>query len=148
MKTPEQYFADWESGVFGYGYGTGEEHVLGALKDFFRNTAFTDRFGSVSYDYQNLERELTPRVAWLLINVLAKAGAIEYGTSPRFGWLTPGGKALAAFIDAHSIEQLEESVQNSESICFPDHCNCNDSDCRPGNPFWPKWQQATSGDQP
>ncbi|GAG02270.1 unnamed protein product, partial [marine sediment metagenome] len=35
MKTIEEQFIDWESEVFGFGYGSGEEHILKALKEFF-----------------------------------------------------------------------------------------------------------------
>ncbi len=30
------------------------------------------------------------------------------------------------------------SVDESYAHCYPDHCNCDDGDCRPANPFWEK----------
>ena len=34
MKSKLHYFADWESEVFGYGYGDGEYHIIQKLKSF------------------------------------------------------------------------------------------------------------------
>lgn len=135
MKAIEQHFTDWESHAFGYGYGTGEEHVIGALKSFL---AAVHEKGN--YDYEHLERAVTAPVAWLLINALIKNGKIEYGTSPRYAWLTPSGKALQEFVGSRTVEQLYEltSVEESYTHCYPDHCNCDDGDCRPANPFWEK----------
>lgn len=31
-KTPAQYFCDWHSHVFPYGYGSGESYTMPALK--------------------------------------------------------------------------------------------------------------------
>lgn len=137
MKTIEQHFADWESEVFGYGYGTGEEHVLGALKQFL-SLCSKGQF-SHAYDHEELSAALTPVVAWLLINALCSAGTLEYGTSPRFGWLTREGEALRAFVGERTVEQLEVASQDDDMVCYRDHCNCGDGhDCRPLNPFWPK----------
>ncbi len=33
-KSLEAYFSDWEGHVFGYGYGSGEPHVVPALRRF------------------------------------------------------------------------------------------------------------------
>lgn len=133
MKTIEQHFVDWESNTFGYGYGSGEEHVLSALKSFL--AAIPEKGG-----YEHLERVVTPTVAWLLINVLAHDDKLEYGTSPRYAWLTDTGRALAQFVRERSAEQLAELTVTDENYihCYPDHCNCDDGDCRPRNPFWKK----------
>lgn len=135
MKTIEQHFTDWESNAFGFGYGTGEEPVLQALKGFLAAIPATG-----TYDHTKLEAAVTAPVAWLLINVLAHDDKIEYGTSPRFGWLTESGKALAEFVGARSLEQLYDLTCRDEDYveCFPEHCNCGDADCRPSNPFWAK----------
>lgn len=140
-KSLEENFADWEGSVFGFGYGSGEEHVLLVLKAFFAAIgmeASLDR-----YDYRRLEATLTPPVAWLLINALCRADVIEYGTSPRYGWLTPQGKALAAFIEPRTAEELTcICTKHSEDYvpCYPDDCNCAPSVCEVGkkcqNPFW------------
>lgn len=134
MKTIEDYFADWESHVFGYGYGTGEEHVLCALKQFLACVPFEG-----CYDYRKLESDLSAPVAWLLINTLVNASIIEYGTSPRHGWLTKQGEALREFVANRSVAELVNStMQDGHDTCCRDYCNCGDGDCRPGNPFWPK----------
>lgn len=137
MKTIEQHFADWESDTFGFGYGTGEEHVLRALQGFM-NCLEQKHSSNWSYDYARLEEALTPPVTWLLINVLAHDDKIEYGTSPRFGWMTRSGEALRQFIAARTLEEILLATEQPEEYveCFPDHCNCSDGDCRPLNPFW------------
>jgi hypothetical protein len=138
MKTIEQYFIDWESDVFGYGYGTGEEPVLLALKNFLLlccNGPYQH-----AYNYDELEKALTPTVAWLLINTLCHANILDYGTSPRYAWLTPQGEALKKFVSERTAVQLAElpSPGGDYIHCMPDHCNCDDGDCRTGNPFWKK----------
>lgn len=143
-KTIEQNFIDWETNVFGYGYGTGEEHTLASLKMFFA-TIGTDPERPNSYDYQKLEAALGPTVAWLLINTLCKHGVdiIEYGTSPRFAWLTPQGVALKDFLASKSVEELVElccSRSEDDFPCSPTSCNCGPDGYEEGrkcpNPFW------------
>jgi hypothetical protein len=136
MKTIEQHFADWESGTFGYGYGSGEGPVFQALKQFLA-LCCEGRLAH-AYDHDALSAALTPAVAWLLINALCRADILEYGTSSRYGWLTPQGEALKAFVCGRTVEQLEIAAQDDEMVCYRDHCNCDDGDCRPLNPFWPK----------
>lgn len=133
MKTLEDHFTDWESDTFGYGYGTGEEPVLGALKSFLAETPHEG-----NYDHEVLESAVSAPIAWLLINALVHDDKIEYGTSPRYGWLTKSGAALAQFVRTHSVEQLAELTSRGEDYthCYPTHCNCDDGDCRPSNPFW------------
>lgn len=142
-KTIEQNFADWESTAFGFGYGTGEEPVLRALKGFF-DCIGIEAGGSTErgYNYERLEESLGAAVAWLLINRLCQIDVIEYGTSPRFAWLTGEGEALKAFIDQHTVAELEEICQHSEDPgpCYPDACNCGPKGYEKGrvcpNPFW------------
>lgn len=123
MKLTNKHFIDWESSVFGYGYGTGEEYTLTALKRFLELCNKNEEHG---YNYEILEKELTPTTAWLLINILCHADIIEYGTSPRFGWLTEKGDYLKEFIDKKTAEDLYEMVNvDSDYVhCYPDHCNC------------------------
>ena len=144
MKTIDQFFADWESHYFGYGYGSGEEHTLSALKTFMGAMRVNG-----NYDYKILEEACTPAVAWLLINTLCKADVLEYGTSPRYGWLTPNGTALAHYIRAQSLEQLLSVVEEADieyTPCFPDYCNCEDGACRKQNPLWPNRLAVTEVD--
>lgn len=130
-KTIEQYFHDWEGVTFGYGYGTGEPHTVSALNAFM---------GAIpadgNYDYHTLERVVGPTVAWLLINTLCRADIIEYGTSPRFGWLTPQGKALKAYLANKTDEEAMAPIEQEHGYveCFPDYCNCEGERCH--NPFW------------
>lgn len=141
MKSLDDNFADWESHVLGFGYGTGEEPVLGSLKRFLELCCKGDY--NHAYDYKELETTLTAPVAWLLINLLAHEDMIEYGTSPRFGWLTQRGETLKAFMNERALESLVDLCNRTYDDdgyiqCMPDHCNCDNGDCRPSNPFWKK----------
>jgi hypothetical protein len=127
-KTLDEYFRDWEGYAFGFGYGTGEEHTLAALKAFMGEIGKQPERPN-GYDYRALEAALTPTVAWLMINALCQANVIEYGTSPRGGWLTPAGSKLKEFVDHKTVEQLVEiccSRTEGSYGCSPSHCNCGD----------------------
>lgn len=141
MKTDKEYFSDWEGYAFGYGYGTGEPVILPALKEFLLlcNSEDSPR----SYQYEKLEKHLTPTVAWLLINILCQVDIIEYGTSPRYGWLTQKGERLREFVSKYTDDQLIEicCTHDEEYIhCYPDACNCGPNGYEKGricqNPFW------------
>lgn len=145
-KTIEENFRDWESEVFGFGYGTGEPYTLAALKTFMEvvGTGESPERSHV-YDYKKLEAALTPTVAWLLINTLARhpTEIVEYGTSPRFGWLTDEGKKLHDFVASKSLDELLKiCLQHGEdySHCGPSYCNCGPHGYEHGrkcnNPFW------------
>lgn len=142
-KTIEQHFADWEGEVFGFGYGSGEEHVIGALKIFMEAIPDDPEHGYGAYDYENLEKLLGPTTAWLLINVLCQADILDYGTSPRYAWLSrPHGAALHAFVKAHTVDELVTMTDRDpdDCPCYPEHCNCGPQGysavklCH--NPFW------------
>lgn len=133
-KTLDDYFSDWENSVFGFGYGSGEPHTIPALKRFL--STFSAGEG---YDYRVIEKELGETVAWLLINTLCHWDILEYGSSPRFGWLTEKGKALKEFIDSKTAEQLIELTcrENDYTQCYPNACNCDqDGHEECSNPFW------------
>lgn len=141
QKSIEDSFTDWEAHVFGFGYGTGEEHTISALMNFF--LAFRDEDQETnSYDYKKLEAAVTPAVAWLLINILCHADIIEYGVSPRYGWLTPKGGRLRKFMLSKSIEQLVDLTCKTEDYdsCSPNSCNHGPEGYVAGrkcvNPFW------------
>ena len=141
-KTLDQYWIDWESHVFGFGYGSGEPHIIPALKRFMElcNTGPLN----TSCDHVILEKELGPAVAWLLINCLCRHGVdiIEYGTSPRYGWLGNCGIALRQYLASKTSEELIALVcdRNEYYIpCYPDACTCGNGYqevviCK--NPFW------------
>jgi hypothetical protein len=132
MKTLEEYFCDWEATTFGFGYGTGERPILAALQIFMECTP-----PEKAYDYALLEEKLTPTVAWLLINALCGVDILEYGSSPRFAWLTKEGKALREFVVSKTLDELTEIVcghKDEYVLCYPDYCNCETEPCH--NPFW------------
>jgi len=87
MKPIDDSFSDWEGSAFGFGYGAGEQYIIPLLKAFLSEVPLVD-----SYDHENLESVLGAPIAWLLINVLVREDILEYGTSPRFGWLTKAAK--------------------------------------------------------
>ena len=136
-KTLEDYFADWEGHNFGFGYGSGEEHTIWALKTFLK--ACPEDGG---YDYKTLEARLGAVIAWLLINALCKADIFEYGTSPRYAWFTEKGKRLKAFIGSQTLDDLVEMTNRDQNYfyCDPHDCNCGPSGYEAGrvcqNPFW------------
>ncbi|MBC8337090.1 MAG: hypothetical protein H8E39_00220 [Alphaproteobacteria bacterium] len=136
-KTLEDYFVDWEGNAFGFGYGTGEEHTLGALKMFMEACPIDG-----GYDYRILEGKVSPTVAWLLINVLCREDILEYGTSPRFAWLTEKGKRLKTFVGGQSADDLGKIIHRDKNYihCYPDICNCGPNGYEAGrvcqNPFW------------
>jgi len=141
-KSLDQNWIDWEAYAFGYNYGSGEGHIFPALKTFLAACPMDG-----SYDYKQLETALTPTVAWLLINRLCAhdLDMLEYGTSPRFGWLTDRGKALKQYLDNKTAEQLYELMSHSSDdhhYCTPDYCNCGPQGFQEGvkcnNPFWNK----------
>jgi hypothetical protein len=138
-KTLEENFRDWEGNTFGFGYGSGEPHTIPALRRFLE-LCNQGPYGH-SYDYQKLETELTPTVAWLLINILCKADILEYGTSPRGAWLTKKGERLKEYVISHTDDELVETATNYNedySPCYPNVCNCGEYEkgrvCV--NPFW------------
>ncbi len=131
MKTLDDYFSDWESHVFGYGYGTGEPAVLYPLRDFFVACL------NYNYQYDYVEGILGKSVTWLLINALCHADIIEYGTSPRYGWMTHDyGRKLCDYVVATDPDKLVALANRDEEYieCYPDHCNCDHGPCE--NPFW------------
>lgn len=123
----DKNFTDWHADVFGYGYGSGEEHWLPALHRFFAELVGRDEHRRTSYDHSDLERAFGPLAAWLLINALCMAEVLEYGSSPRYGWLTKRGELLRAYVAAHTVESLGQVVMVSSNgaPCLPDYCNCD-----------------------
>lgn len=145
-KSTEQYFADWYKHNFAYGYGTGEPHILQALRIFLDHCIHGE--GSL-YHSQDLEEVLGPTAAWLIIDRLCAADIIEYGTSPRNGWLTcDKGEKLKEVFYCYNNNQLFNLLDHDENYyhCTPNHCNCDavfDAKGLPTkqnnrciNPFW------------
>lgn len=139
MNELDKHFADWESQFIGFGYGSGEPHTLLALRAFLDNCRNGDL--KRQYDYEELEKAVTAPTAWLLISILCRANIIEYGTSPRFGWLTEQGIALRDYVTSKTADELAEiATAQREFNCFPDGCNCWPNGWRQEklchNPFW------------
>ena len=141
-KTLEQNFHDWEVSAIGYGYGSGEPHTMPALKTFLEAIGRGPGYGH-AYDYEVLEAAVSPTVAWLFIAILCRSDMIEYGTSPRYGWLTEKGKRLKAFVESKAADELVEiacSFDENYCECYPDACNCGPEGYQAGvkcpNPFW------------
>lgn len=134
----DKHFIDWESNTFGFGYGTGERHTILVLKKFFINLPKEG-----NYDYEKLEEALGAQQFWLLLNTLCHADIIEYGTSPRFGWLSKKGKLLKEYIDSKSAIELYEltSVESDYIHCYPEYCNCDGKKC--DNPLFGASQKPT-----
>jgi len=136
-KSLDQAFVDWEESVFGFGYGSGEEHVIKALRVFFEHTP-PNEAESRCYDYTVFEKELGGSTAWLLLNALGHADIIEYGSSPRFGWLTEHGYRLRSYILSRKLNELLGILAESTMECQLDCCNCDESTgveyCK-NNPF-------------
>lgn len=145
-KTLEDYFADWEGATFGFGYGSGEQHTIPALLAFL---ALCPETGN--YNYEAMEKELGPTVAWLFINILCRADMIEYGTSPRFGWLTETGRRLRAFVLSKTADELISLTVRGDDYdpCLPGACNCGPLGYEKGrvcqNPFWLAEAKAREG---
>lgn len=127
-----KHFIDWEYNFFGFGYGTGEPHTLSVIKKFFTNL---NKDGT--YDYEEMENALGPEQFWLLLNILCNADIIDYGTSPRYGWLTKEGQILRSYIDGKTVSELCELITEDNSFvhCYPDYCNC-ETNCK--NPLFTK----------
>ena len=118
-------FRDWESRVFGAGYGSGELPILKAIKTFFASLE-----DGRSYDYRKLEKELGDTVTWLLINAFDKGNVTEWGTSSRFGWLTSCGENVRDFIKGKTPQELYEIVMSyDETLCMCDGEIKNHEDC-------------------
>lgn len=138
----ESYFVDWEGEVFGFGYGSGEPYIMPALRAFF-DMCPPPNADHRAYDYEKLETALTPTVAWLLINAMGKADVIEYGTSPRYAWLTPKGYRLRDFVLSKTADELIALVtefDQDQPHCGPRCCNCGPTGYVEGklcpNPFY------------
>jgi len=112
-------FRIWEDKWFGYGYGSGEKPVLKALKQFVELLE-----DGRKYDHEEMEKKMGKQVFWLVLNVMCHSDFIEYGTSPRYGWLTQDkGGPFAEYIKSRSVDELYE-------VLFTYDCeSCRDLDC-------------------
>lgn len=131
-KITDKDFIDWENHYFGYGYGTGEEYTLSAMRTFL--TLCNEGSGGM-YDYEVLEKELGASTAWLLINFFAHADLIEYGTSARHAWLNQKGKALKEYMLSKTLNELYDltgvKYEDSHVCCTPKECYCDEKNTKP-----------------
>lgn len=120
----DKNFIDWFSENFGYGYGTGEQYTLPALKKFIENCPENG-----NYDYQVLEEKVGKSETWFLINILCKKDILEYGTSPRYGWLDEKGKLLKKYLSKKTDDELYNLVMvDSDYVhCYSNACNCGEN---------------------
>ena len=100
-------FVEFEERVFGYGYGSGEEPILEALRVFVSTIPEGER----QYDYRVIEHELGAPTTWLLINALCNSDYIDYGTSPRFGWID--NDELLDYIRNHSVDEMIKALEEN-----------------------------------
>ena len=93
--------------IFGYNYGSGEKYIIPELRKLINLCP-----NNGTYDYREFESCFGGLAAWLFINILCGKDVIEYGTSPRFGWLTDKGRELKTTINAMTDDEIVESIDN------------------------------------
>lgn len=86
----------------GYGYGTGEYVIVPLIKKFLTLCKAND----YKYDHSEIEKKLGQAITWFLINGLCKLDVIEYGTSPRFAWISGDKEDLVHAIVKSSDDEL------------------------------------------
>jgi len=126
MMITDKNFADWHAHVFGYGYGSGEEYWLPALHELLTRVVKTrEASGVAAYGFREVEAQFGSLAGWLLINALCGSDIFEYGTSPRYGWLTSKGSLLADYMRSRTVEQIADIVDNfpSDNHCLRGYCN-------------------------
>lgn len=120
----DKHFIDWENEIFGFGYGSGERPIIQALQAFF-SMCKESEFGYPEYDYRILEKEMGSWTTWLLINLFCKSGIIEYGTSPRFGWLDTKGRLLKEYLENKTTQELVDLIHNADiNYCYSYEHGC------------------------
>jgi hypothetical protein len=105
----EREFCTWYGDTLGYGYGTGDVHFCHALVTFLRHCRETG-----SYTYTTMQDALGEAAFWFFLNTLCHAGLVDYGTSPRYGWLSEEGKRLADFVKDYDADRLYNLVMTAE----------------------------------
>lgn len=122
----DKHFREWEQDAFGYGYGTGEAHILPVLWSFMAHLEHGH-----AYSAEVMEEVLGSTVAWLLINVLCRTHILDYGTSPRYGWLRVQGERLRDYMLNQTPEALyviaTQDFDYDEPLCSRWWCNCADA---------------------
>lgn len=134
-KSLADYFVDWYGSALGFGYGTGDVYYCEALTKFFKNVDGEQG----SYKFEDMEKKVGKDAFWFLISIFGNSDFIEYGTSPRYGWLTEKGKLARQFVNHIGEDLYDEVNRDSDYIeCYKDYCNHTDNNekgCKL-NPFW------------
>lgn len=68
------------------------------------------------YDHEVLENTIGDAATWMLINTFCHEDIIEYGTSPRYGWLTDKGRKIAEFVNSHSEDEMYELLMQDDEL--------------------------------
>ena len=123
MKITDKNFIDWFAENFSYGYGDGEQYIIPALKGFLEVCP-----ESGNYNYEDIENKIGKAETWFLMNTLCGENFLEYGTSPRFGWLDEKGKLLKKYLAEKTADELYDLVMvDSDYIhCSSSFCNCGE----------------------
>lgn len=115
-----QDFVDFMGAYFGYGYGSEAEYFIPALKMFFELL----KDGN-NYDHKSIINEFGGLAAWLLINILCGADILEYGISPKYGWLSEKGEMLRDYLANKTVDDLIVICNSIDVDCGLDYCNCD-----------------------
>jgi hypothetical protein len=100
-----QEFYNWYQSHYSHGYGTGEVHIVWSLKRFVEAIPLDE-----AYNYEDIEAKVGPVVAWMFIDVFCQDNLLEYGSSPRYAWLTESGVDLAQFVRSKDATELYDIV--------------------------------------
>ena len=102
-------FYKWFDEHFGYCYGSGVPEIVNLLLLFFSVIPWRK-----PYKHTNIEVLLGVPAAWLLINLFCIDRVVEYGVSPRCGWLTEKGNSLRVFMCAQGKARLLEIIEKGD----------------------------------
>lgn len=112
MNMDKQYHDLLTDGLHWNAYG-GDESLYGTLKIFFESIEVRVKpdYRILSYDYRVLSETVGSSAAWMLIYQFSHLGWINYGTSPRFGWLEEAGVWLHKYVLSKTVDELIENHQ-------------------------------------
>lgn len=111
LTDDDRMFASLCSDKLGWGAYGGDEALYPALRSFLMWCTPSEGSGVPAYDYRDVSEVIGAAAAWLLVYALVRADLVEYGTSPRFGWLTPEGCWLRDYVKNRTPEQLADVHQ-------------------------------------
>lgn len=103
-------FQSLYSEQLGWGNYGSEQALCVSLKDFLDSIPL-----DCGYDHELLATKVGAAFAWSLIYQFVALGWINYGTSPRYGWLEGDGVWLKAFVATRSADDLYAIAYGDES---------------------------------